>query len=168
MFNPDPVVAGGAGFVYASSMIVAMQKLKLKEDEQGNKVTKVNGIKSKCKIMKTRYSKPFEQCTIKIPWSTGMDPYSGLFDMFLEKGLMHKKGNRYLYVDIDTEEEILKYQKAWNNNEDGCLDLVMKQFSRHPLIVDIEDDEDEFEELEAPSDSMLEAISKIEVEKKDE
>jgi hypothetical protein len=32
--------------------------------------------------MKTRYAKPFESVQVKIPYETGMNPYSGLVDMF--------------------------------------------------------------------------------------
>lgn len=134
MFNPDPKISGGSGLIYASSMVIAMSKLKLKEDEDGNKVSEVNGIRAKCKVMKTRYNKPFEDVEIKIPWNTGMDPRSGLLDMFEKYGLITKSGNRLLYVDIDTGEQVLKYRKAWAQNEDSCLDLVMNQFKRHPLI----------------------------------
>ena len=67
MFDPDDKISGGQGFVYASSIVVAMKKLKLKEDEDGNKVSDVMGIRAACKIMKTRYSKPFETVQIKIP-----------------------------------------------------------------------------------------------------
>jgi RecA/RadA recombinase len=54
MFDPDDKISGGQGFIYASSIVVAMRKLKLKEDEDGNKTTEVNGIRAACKIMKTR------------------------------------------------------------------------------------------------------------------
>jgi hypothetical protein len=59
-YNPDDKISGGAGFIYASSIVVAMKKLKLKEDEDGSKVSEVLGIRAGCKIMKTRYAKPFE------------------------------------------------------------------------------------------------------------
>lgn len=134
MFDPDPKVSGGAGFVYASSIMVAMRKLKLKEDEDGNKTSQVNGIRASCKIMKTRYNKPFEDVEIKIPYNTGMNPYSGLLDMFEKRGLVTKSGNSLVYVDIDTGEEIKKFRKAWEKNDNSCLDLIMGQFKRHPLI----------------------------------
>ena len=35
MFDPDDKISGGQGFIYASSIVVAMKKLKLKEDEVG-------------------------------------------------------------------------------------------------------------------------------------
>ena len=141
MFDPDPKVSGGAGFVYASSIMVAMRKLKLKEDEDGNKTSQVNGIRASCKIMKTRYNKPFEDVEIKIPYNTGMNPYSGLLDMFEKRGLVTKSGNSLVYVDIDTGEEIKKFRKAWEKNDNSCLDLIMGQFKRHPLIAVVTESE---------------------------
>ena len=67
MFDPDDKISGGQGFIYASSIVVAMRKLKLKEDEDGNKISEVKGIRSACKIMKTRYAKTFESVQVKIP-----------------------------------------------------------------------------------------------------
>lgn len=125
MFDPDDKISGGQGFIYASSIVVAMKKLKLKEDEDGNKTTSVNGIRAACKIMKTRYGKPFESVQVKIPYSTGMSPYSGMFDFLEGLGMLAKSGNSYAYVTMDGTE--LKYfRKAWDANEDGCLDIVMK------------------------------------------
>jgi RecA/RadA recombinase len=126
-YNPDPVVSGGQGFVYASSILVAMKKLKLKEDEDGNKVTDVLGIRAGCKIMKTRYAKPFEDIQIQIPYETGMNPYSGFFDLIEKRQLIKKEGNRYTYTDNNGE--IHKYfRKEWNRNENGIMDLVMSEF----------------------------------------
>jgi recombination protein RecA len=126
-YNPDPNISGGQGFIYASSIVVAMKKLKLKEDEDGNKTTTVNGIRAGCKIMKTRYNKPFEDIEVRIPYDTGMSPYSGFFDLLEKKGLISKDGNRYMYVDINGE--IHKYfRKEWNKNENGIFDLVMQEF----------------------------------------
>jgi recombination protein RecA len=93
MFDPDDKISGGQGFIYASSIVVAMRKLKLKEDEDGNKVSEVNGIRAACKIMKTRYAKPFESVQVKIPYETGMNPYSGLVDLSEKQGLLKKEGN---------------------------------------------------------------------------
>lgn len=155
MFNPDPKVSGGSGLVYASSILIVMGKLKLKEDEDGNKTSEVNGIRAKCKVMKTRYNKPFEEVEIKIPWSEGMNPRSGLLEMFEKYGLITKSGNRLLYVDIDTGEQILQYRKDWVKNTNSCLDLVMGQFTRHPLISPVTEEEkgdEEFgTEIEVPN-----------------
>lgn len=129
MFDPDDKISGGQGFIYASSIVVAMKKLKLKEDEDGNKTSEVLGIRSACKVMKTRYAKPFESVQVKIPYSTGMNPYSGLLDLFEKSGLLIKEGNRLSYTTLDGE--IIKYfRKGWETNSDGCLDKVMSEYSK--------------------------------------
>ena len=128
MFDPDDKISGGQGFVYASSIVVAMKKLKLKEDEDGNKVTEVNGIRAACKIMKTRYAKPFETLQVKIPYETGMNPYSGLVDMFEKAGLLKQSGNRLEWIDPETGEAHKFYRKEW---KDDKLDMVMAKFHLH-------------------------------------
>jgi RecA/RadA recombinase len=100
MFDPDPKITGGSGFVYASSIVVAMRKLKLKEDEDGNKTTDVKGIRAVCKCMKTRYNKPFEQVELRIPWESGLDPYSGLIDLLKQKNLLVSEGKMLRYTDV--------------------------------------------------------------------
>ena len=127
MFDPDDKISGGQGFVYASSIVVAMKKLKLKLDEDGNKVTDVLGIRAACKVMKTRYSKPFETVQVQIPYATGMSPYSGLVDMFEKSNDLKKEGNSLVYTTTDGE-IIKKFRKGWARNEEGCLDKIMSEF----------------------------------------
>ena len=103
------------------------EKLKLKEDEDGNKISDVMGIRSACKVMKTRYAKPFEGVQVKIPYSTGMSPYSGMVDLAEKKGLLKKDGNRLAFTTADGE-IIKQFRKAWEQNEGGCLDRIMTDF----------------------------------------
>ena len=128
MFDPDDKISGGQGFIYASSIVVAMKKLKLKEDEDGNKVSEVLGIRAACKVMKTRYAKPFESVQVKIPYETGMNPYSGLVDLFEKQQMLVKDGYRLAYTTTDGE-IIKQFRRAWESNEAGCLDQVMRDFS---------------------------------------
>jgi recombination protein RecA len=126
-YSPDDKISGGAGPVYASSIVVAMKQLKLKEDTEGNKVTEVQGIRAGCKVMKTRFNKPFEDIELQIPYDTGMSPYSGFFDLIEKKKFITKDGNRYVYIDLNGE--VHKYfRKEWNRNENGIMDLVMSEF----------------------------------------
>ena len=124
MFDPDDKISGGQGFIYASSIVVAMKKLKLKEDEDGNKISQVMGIRAGCKVMKTRYAKPFEGVQVKIPYETGMNPYSGLLELFEAKDIIKKQGNRLAYTTLDGE-EILDYRKKWIGTN---LDKVMSDY----------------------------------------
>ena len=127
MFDPDDKISGGQGFIYASSIVVAMKKLKLKEDADGNKISEVRGIRAGCKVMKTRYAKPFEGVQVKIPYETGMNPYSGLVDLFEKKNMLKKDGNR-LRFDSKHGEEVKEYRKAWEAGG-PLLDRVMMEFS---------------------------------------
>ena len=127
MFDPDDKISGGQGFIYASSIVVAMRKLKLKTDEDGNKTTTVNGIRSACKIMKTRYAKPFESVQVEIPYSTGMSPFSGLVDLFEAKGKLKKEGNSLVYTTKDGE-IIKQFRKAWNSNDKEGLTVIMAEW----------------------------------------
>jgi len=124
MFDPDDKISGGQGFIYASSIVIAMKKLKLKEDEAGNKISEVRGIRAACKVMKTRYAKPFESVQVKIPYDTGMDPYSGLVDLFEKQGLLVQSGNRLKYIDSKGK-EYLEYRKDWDGDK---LTMIMNDY----------------------------------------
>jgi recombination protein RecA len=142
-YNPDDIISGGSGFIYASSIALLMKKLKLKEDEEGNKVKQVLGIRCKIKVVKTRYSKPFEEVEIHIPWNEGMNPYSGLFEFFEAHGAIQKDGNKYIYVDKETGEIYKYWRKEINRNENGILDLIMKQYTDEVITIANEIDVDE-------------------------
>jgi len=62
--------------------------------------------------MKTRYSKPFEAVQVKIPYDRGMDPYSGLLEMFEKNEVVVKEGNKLKYVSASGE-EIKEFRKQW-------------------------------------------------------
>ena len=98
-------------------------------DKDGNKVSQVNGIRAACKVMKTRYAKPFESVQVKIPYNTGMSPYSGLTDMFESMKMLTKEGNSLVYAKLDGG-IIKKFRKAWEANDDGCLDTIMEEFEQ--------------------------------------
>ena len=126
MFNPDAKITGGDGILYASSIVVAMRKFKLKEvadEDQVATATGVHGIKTTCMSYKTRYNKPFEKTTIEIPWATGIDPYSGLVDLFETDGLLVKDGNKLRYTATDgTEIKLFRKQIT-----DAVLQRIMDE-----------------------------------------
>jgi recombination protein RecA len=130
----DDIVSGGAGGIYAASIIVTMEPFKLKEDDSGNKVKEVNGIRSKCKVVKSRYNKPFESVEIYIPWSTGLDKYSGLFDLFEKNNVIVKDGNRYIYTDLAGNDSKF-WRREYLENKDGILDKIMLEFNQKLLNI---------------------------------
>ena len=149
MFDPDDKVSGGQGFIYASSIVIAMNKLKLKTDADGNKTSSVFGIRSVCKIMKTRYSKPFERVEIEIPYDKGMDKFSGFFDYILSKEVIRREGNKYIYVDKSGKEH--KYfEKEYKRNEDNILELILNEWD---TLVDKRDQVEVSETSEVQSET---------------
>ena len=153
MFDPDDKISGGQGFIYASSIVIAMKKLKLKEDIDGNKVSTVQGIRAACKVMKTRYSKPFESVQVKIPYEQGMDPYSGLLEMFESKGIVEKVGNKLSYVSPVTGEEIKEFRKGWTGDK---LQVIINEFGQNPNA-DVNADFENASDIDAIDDIMEEA-----------
>lgn len=121
------VVSHNSAFIFASSIVIAMKKGKLKEDEDGNKVTNVNGIRSMIMVRKTRFNKPFEKVEVKIPWKGGIDPYSGLVELFENRDILIKDGNKLRYVDNDGVEH--KYFRKFFGTEKGheLLDKIMNE-----------------------------------------
>lgn len=145
MFDPDDKISGGQGFIYASTIVVATKKKKLRDKEmKGGTTSEILGIKAACKVVKSRYAKPFESVDIFIPYESGMDPYSGLFDLFDKSGLFTRQGNRYKYVSRTTGEEILDFEKGWKASPEK-LDVVMAEFTADDLIVAEVELEDEGE-----------------------
>jgi RecA/RadA recombinase len=145
MFDPDDKISGGQGFIYASSIVIAMKKLKLKEDADGNKVSTVQGIRAACKVMKTRYSKPFESVQVKIPYETGMDPYSGMVEMLEAKGILEKVGNKLSYTSPITGEEIKEFRKGWTGER---LEIIMQEFGQNPKKDSDGEEDIDIEELD--------------------
>ena len=141
MFDPDDKISGGQGFIYASSIVVAMRKLKLKTDADGNKTSQVHGIRSACKVMKTRYSKPFESVQVEIPYETGMSPTSGLLDMFEAKGILVKEGNRLAYTSSTTGEIIKEFRKGWTDDKLMVIIDEWKETSIKSTVVITEEEE---------------------------
>ena len=143
MFDPDDKVSGGQGFIYASSIIVAMRKKKLKEDEAGAKVADVRGIKASCKVMKSRYSKPFEVVDVYIPYEQGMDPYSGLFDLFLKSGILEKSGNRYKYESKVAGADFIEFRKYLTSDH---YELIMNEVVNDGIEIELQDISEDDEE----------------------
>jgi RecA/RadA recombinase len=125
-YKPD-TIPGGKMLEFASSVIIQMNKYLLKEDEDGTKLVggAVAGIRSTAVVRKSRYAKPFEKVYLNIPYDKGMDPYSGLFDLFEKKGLVVKDGMRYVYTSPVTGEVLKDYRKRFKAN--GWLDQIMSE-----------------------------------------
>ena len=128
-YKPD-AIPGGKMLEFATSIIVQMNKYLRKEDEFGDSVAEgklqlADGIRSAMVVRKSRYSKPFEKVFVHIPYTSGMDKYSGLIDLFTMKGLLEKSGTRWQYTSRETGEVFTEFKR--NLKESGVLDTIMNE-----------------------------------------
>lgn len=124
-YQPDKI-AGGKMLEFASSVIVQMNKYLLKEDDHGKELPKgatARGIRSTAVVRKSRYAKPFEKIKIDIPYEEGMNPYSGLYDLFKGKGLLTLVANRWQYICPKTGEVLSEFRKDLVTS--GLYDRIM-------------------------------------------
>lgn len=82
---------------YSLSHVLLLTKLKLKSDSE------ITGIKMKCYAAKTRFTKPFQDVVIEVPYETGMNPYSGLIEVCENLGIVEKKGSYKRIVGSDSQ-----------------------------------------------------------------
>jgi RecA/RadA recombinase len=130
-YTPD-VIPGGKMLEFATSVIVQMNKLLLKKNEMGDSVVEEGsaaaGIRSSCVVRKSRYAKPFEKVQVYMPYNTGMNRYSGLFELFEKKGLLTKNGNWYSYVSFETGEVFKATKRTLVLGDDHTMfDTIMRE-----------------------------------------
>lgn len=94
-YNPDEILTGGRGLQYAASQVIAFTKAKLKgkDLEDGEIIDEYNdktiaGIRCISKVYKSRFAKPNERVVVQIPYPHGVDPFSGLFDQMMDRGII--------------------------------------------------------------------------------
>lgn len=142
MFDIDDKISGGRGITYASSIIVLMNRMNLKEEADGSKSSNINGIRAKCKVVKTRFIPSCKNVIVKIFHKGGMDAYSGLVELMESAHILTKNGNKLEYKGQDGT-HLTQFRKAWANNTDGCLDMLMKNFDndiKHVKLANQTDD----------------------------
>jgi RecA/RadA recombinase len=123
IYTPDQI-AGGMMVEFSTSLLIQMNKWMLKEDEDGKETKEITGIRTTVVVRKSRYAKPFEKVKISIPYEFGMDPYSGLFELFEKKGIIQGSG-WYTYTSPATG-EVFRHQgrsvKKWKAAMDQIMD----------------------------------------------
>lgn len=174
-----PTFAGGGGAIYNSSVILLMQKLKLKDDgpskEQKERGLKKTGIVVKARPNKNRLVRPVE-VKFHIRFDKGMNPYIGLHEFVsweacgiqknakIENGeLVNSKNGRYavkhlgktvpasqLFTSEVFTPEVLK---QLNDN-------VIKDFFAFPDGTDEADYYDVFDEEEIERQIQVKKIKK--------
>jgi RecA/RadA recombinase len=112
IFSPDAIISGGRGLEFTPSVIIVLNKRKLKEDENGVKTSEVKGVKVDAMVRKTRYTQPFQKITESLT-------YNG-------NPIISKEGAYCSYYDLKTGEKVWKKYRKEITNED--YDRIMNDY----------------------------------------
>ena len=120
---------------FAFSQILLVTKLLLKN----KKTNKFDGIRLVANGHKTRFTKPFQRCTIEVPYDSGMDKFNGLLDAGIAMDIIAQNGAWYTF-------EGKKFQRStFSTVQDDVLKKVMEM---DDAILNVELNDDEIEEGE--------------------
>lgn len=111
------------------SQIILVSRLMLKDDE----TKKYEGIRLRVFGLKTRFTKPFQQAMIEVPYDEGLNPYSGLLEAALSVGIVTKSGPWYSYKDQ-------KFQSSnFEKFQEQILNDLIENENKQALNVNLED-----------------------------
>jgi RecA/RadA recombinase len=117
---------------FAFSQVLMITKLMLKDD-----TTKLfEGIVLKAIGNKTRFTKPFQQVKIDVPYDTGMDPFSGILDIAESVGIVERNKAWYTYKGV-------KFQKGdFPKYQDEILQTLIDN-EQQSINVEIDEEDEE-------------------------
>lgn len=113
------------GVKYSTSQIALITKLNLKEG------TEFVGIKMRVESYKSRFAKAKVRTEIEVPYSTGMNKFSGVVELLESDGIATKEGYSVI-VEVDGER--LKFK------EDTLTEEIWSKVIKHPKIRQMEAD----------------------------
>lgn len=92
--NPATAFSFTDALKFPFTQILTIWNFMLKDETA--KVKTYDGISLKAFAFKTRFTKPFQQVLIEVPYSVGMDPYNGLLEVAATTGVVsHTKGSSW-------------------------------------------------------------------------
>jgi RecA/RadA recombinase len=162
-YGPRHKITGGVKALFTASQAIILTKFDLtnekasahnrQSDDKDDAKSNI-GIRSVAQIIKSRYSKPFEKVELEVVYPYGIDPYSGLFDMFVEdKTIVSPTQGWYEFTRLDGSKspkfrraEFLKYA-----DELMTLPIPERKMNRDEDPVDIFE-----EDVEAPQPQEVE------------
>lgn len=120
MYKPGEVISGGTGIIYASDTVWTIKKVNDKDE----KTKEVLGNEFIIDIAFSRQVKERSKFTVYVDYETGVDPYSGVFELMEEFEIVVPNGKGYYSLATDMDK---KYRlKALRANVDGILEKQLK------------------------------------------
>lgn len=121
---------------YSASQIALITKLNLKEE------TEIIGIRMRVDTYKSRFAKAGTRVEIQVPYTSGMDPYDGVLEDFVNEGLV-KQGGAWYTLELPGQEPV-KFQKK--NFGKDIFDQVMasEKMKEQELLIQTDTSTDSF------------------------
>jgi RecA/RadA recombinase len=138
------------GVKYSTSQIGLITKLNLKEG------TDFVGIRMRVESYKSRFAKPKSKTEVEVPYSKGMNKFSGVVELLELDGIVTKEGYS---VVTEVNGERLKFK------EDTLTDEIWAKLIQHPTIRQMEKD---FEDADRDAESVLTESVLVDDEKEGE
>lgn len=135
---------------FAFSQTLLITKL-FNKDKQ---TKEIDGIHLKVFGWKTRFTKPFQQCDIVVPYSTGLDPYEGLLKVAVSLNVVEQRGAWYYYG-----EEKFQGEKGFAKYKERILEDLIAIEDKF-IEVEIEGEED-LSETETGADTKKRKTQKL-------
>lgn len=129
------------GVKYSASQIALITKLNLKEDAE------FIGIKMRVETYKSRFAKPKTKTEVEVPYTTGMNKFSGACELLEKDGVLTKEG--FSYVTTIGGEKI-KFM------ERNITDEIFTKLMQHPLILE---NERLFDEMAQNDQEVFEVVN---------
>lgn len=150
------VVSGGKGSQYAATTIITLSKAKAVGSDTGGgsaDKTRVGSIIS-CTAQKSRLTIEMSKVKTLLHYTTGLDPYFGLFDMAKSAGLMIKEGQRWkntITDEVKWGKDIVNPKKAHETFNQKFLEELDIWVQNNFKYGEIDDDvilDDEIDEVD--------------------
>jgi len=112
--------SGGKGPIYLASVLVQLGTRNEKTTDNPNEAgvaiaNNVSGVTLSAMTVKNRFVPNFLKTELYLNFNTGLDKYSGLFEMATAYNILVKSGNRYTFKDemIGYRKDIEKSEEVW-------------------------------------------------------
>lgn len=112
------------GLRYACSQIFMVESLTLKDGAD------ITGVRMRVENYKSRFTMKGARVEVEVPFTTGLDKYSGILDMFVEKGVVRRSG-AWNYLEYDGC-ELVKFQASKFNDD------IFNKCMLHPKVLESE------------------------------
>ncbi|CAL9975744.1 DNA repair protein [Vibrio phage D479] len=111
------VMSGGTGPMYSADTVIILGK---QQEKDGKELVGYNFIMN---IEKSRYVKEKSKIPLQVTYEKGVNVFSGLMDIALDLGWVHKPNNRSYQVVLGYDEEtgeMLLDEKKWYRKDTDC------------------------------------------------